>query len=169
MSGTIDGFATQGGAARPLATPHMFQVPHLIILGSVPTDISVVCVDVEWKEEAFAIGAFPWRPETHKHWAYQPWPTEMDPAASAEAGLDLKPALGQRVRASILSVLEPFGQANEIAEIDVAFVFEVQDWRLLVQSAAHFDLPDVVVMNLALTTDPRTIDAYLARGTLRSC
>lgn len=96
------------------------------------------------------------------------WLEEINPAASAEAGLDLRPALGQRVRASILSVLEPFGQANEIAEIDVAFVFEVQDWRLLAHSEFS-DHPDVTVMNLALTTDPRTIDPYLARGTLRSC
>jgi hypothetical protein len=147
----------------------MFQVSGLIILGSVPTEMAAGSVEVEWMEEAFPLYAHAWRPETLEHWASQPWPTEMDPGASAEAGLDLRPALGQRVRVSILSILERFGQANEIAEIDVAFVFEVQDWRLLVQSAEYFDLPDVITMNLALTTDPRTIDAYLARGTLRGC
>ena len=166
MRGTIDGFATQGGSVVATETPLMHLVRgSLVVLSSFPTEIQVGGVDIAWKVEAFPIYAHRWRPDLLRHW--ESWPSGMEPYAAE--GLDFRPAIGRSVEISIISIFESFVDEEELAEIDVAILFGLEGWRLLIECGEYLDHPDPLPNDLVLTTDPETIDAHLARGMLRSC
>jgi hypothetical protein len=166
-AGTIEGFAAECGAVLPTATPRMQLLrSSLIVLGTHPTEVAVGAVDIAWKEEAFPLYAHPWRPETREPWESKP--SEMEPQAAE--GLDFSPALGRSLEISILSIAERFNDEAELLDVDVGFVFAVENWRLLVESAEYFDHPDHLgPMDLVLTTDAAMIEAHVGMGTLRDC
>ena len=168
MRGTIEGFATQGGAVSPLAPPHLHGVGLLVVLGSAPTVIDCGFVDVVEREEAFPIQARAWKPEPDEpSWHYQPPVREIGPTAAD--GLDLSAPLGRSVEISVLSIVELFGDEKRPVEIDVALVLAVDGWSLLIESTEHFDHPvNVPPGHLALSTYPETVRAHLSTGSLRS-